>query len=114
VEPEEAGVVLEVQASQVPLELVELEELELELEELDHSSQVPVELVVLLEVVGVVVVVPQVGVVDELLEELEVVEVVLVVHSPESDPHCGTATAEPASARATIAVVYFILTVGEV
>lgn len=78
----------------------------------------PVELellVVLLELDEVVeVLTPQAGVVDEVLElvVLELVlEVVEVEYAP-SVPHCGTATAEPARARATTAEVNFILTVG--
>ena len=86
-----------------------------------HSVTDPVELelellVVLLELDEVVeVLTAQAGVVDEVLElvVLELVaEVVVEVEYAPSVPHCGTATAEPARARATTAEVNFILTFG--
>ena len=82
-----------------------------------HSVTDPVELellVVLLELDEVVdVLTPQAGVVDVLeLVVLELEVVVVEVEYAPSVPHCGTATAEPARARATTAEVNFILTVG--
>ena len=81
----------------------------------DPVEELLLELVDLLELDEVLEVeTPQTGVVDEVLElvvlelELEVVEVD-VEYDPSVVPHCGEATAEPASARATTAAVNFIL-----
>ena len=67
------------------------------------------ELEALLEVEVVEVLTPHAGVVDEVeLEVLVELVLVVVVEDQLGSVHCGTATAEPARARATAAVENFI------